>query len=70
VMGVPTWKSVPSWYMVATNDEAIPADVERLFAKRMGATTVEVESGHVAMISHPDDVTKLIEEAAQSVSAS
>ncbi len=70
VMGVPTWKSVPSWYMVATNDEAIPADVERLFAKRMGATTVEVESGHVAMISHPDEVTKLIEEAAQSVSAS
>ncbi len=70
VMGVPTWKSVPSWYMVATKDEAIPADVERLFAKRMGATTVEVESGHVAMISHPDEVTKLIEEAAQSVSAS
>ncbi|MBI1282601.1 MAG: alpha/beta fold hydrolase [Anaerolineaceae bacterium] len=70
VMGVPTWKSVPSWYMVATNDEAIPADVERLFAKRMGATTVEVESSHVPMISHPDAVAKLIEEAATAVSAS
>jgi pimeloyl-ACP methyl ester carboxylesterase len=67
VMPTPTWKSVPSWYMVATKDEAIPPDVERLFAKRMGATVVEVESSHVAMVSHPDDVTKLIEQAATSV---
>jgi len=69
VMGVPAWKSLPSWYLVAANDEAIPADAERLFAQRMGATTVEVESGHVAMISHPDEVASLIETAAQSLSA-
>ena len=56
VMGVPAWKSLPSWYMVAANDEAIPPDAERSFAKRMGATTVEVSSGHVAMVSHPDEV--------------
>lgn len=68
VMTVPTWKSVPSWYMVATNDEAIPPDAERLFAQRMGATTVEIESSHVPMVSHPDDVTKLIESAAEAVS--
>ena len=66
-MGTPTWKSLPSWYLVATNDEAIPPDAERLFAKRMGATTVEVASSHVAMVSHPDDVTRLIEMAAQGV---
>ena len=42
VMGVPAWKSLPSWYLVAENDEAIPPDAERQFAKRMGATTVEV----------------------------
>lgn len=69
VMGVPAWKSLPSWYLVATNDEAIPPDAERLFAQRMGATIVEVESGHVAMASRPDEVTDLIIAAAESVSA-
>jgi pimeloyl-ACP methyl ester carboxylesterase len=68
VMGVPAWKSLPSWFLVAANDEAIPADAERLFAKRMGATTVEVQSGHVAMVSHPDEVAQLIRTAAQAVS--
>jgi AMP-binding enzyme len=42
VMGVPAWKSLPSWYLVATQDQAIPPDAERLFASRMGATTIEV----------------------------
>ncbi len=65
VMGVPAWKSLPSWYMVAANDEAIPPDAERSFAKRMGATTVEVSTGHVAMVSHPDEVVALIEAAAK-----
>jgi pimeloyl-ACP methyl ester carboxylesterase len=69
VMGIPAWKSLPSWYMVATNDEAIPPDAERLFAQRMGATVVEVESSHVPMVSHPDEVTALIETAAQASSA-
>ena len=55
--------------MVATNDEAIPPDAERLFAKRMGATTIEVASSHVAMVSHPDDTVKLIETAAAAVPA-
>jgi pimeloyl-ACP methyl ester carboxylesterase len=64
VMGVPAWKSFPSWYLVAENDEAIPPDAERSFASRMGATTVEVPSSHVAMVSHPNDVVKLVEAAA------
>ncbi|HXA43366.1 MAG TPA: alpha/beta hydrolase [Candidatus Solibacter sp.] len=64
VMGTPAWKSHPSWYLVATNDEAIPADAERMFAKRMGAQTVEVPASHLAMVSHPDDVVRLIEAAA------
>src|SRR3984957_9281069 len=66
VMGIPAWKSLPSWFMVAANDEAIPPDAERLFAKRMGATTVEVASSHVAMVSHPEDVVRLIEAAADA----
>jgi pimeloyl-ACP methyl ester carboxylesterase len=69
VMGVPAWKSLPSWYLVATEDQAIPPDAERLFASRMGATMVEVPSSHVAMVSHPDEVTQLIETAAAAVSA-
>ena len=68
-MGVPAWKSLPSWYMVATNDQAIRPDAERMFAKRMGATTVEVPSSHVAMVSHPDEVAKLIDKAAETVRA-
>jgi hypothetical protein len=55
-MGVPAWKSLPSWYLVADGDQAIPPDAERQFAQRMGATTVDVPTNHVAMVSHPDDV--------------
>ena len=66
-MGVPAWKSLPSWYLVSQNDEAIPPDAERMFASRMGATTVEVPSSHVAMVSHPMDVANLIETAAETV---
>ena len=64
-MGVPAWKSLPSWYLVAASDEAIPPAAERQFAERMGATTIEVESGHVAMVSHPDETVRLIETAAE-----
>jgi pimeloyl-ACP methyl ester carboxylesterase len=69
VMGTPAWKSLPSWYLVAQNDEAIPPDAERQFAARMGATTVETPSSHVAMVSHPAEVTELIEKAAEAVGA-
>jgi pimeloyl-ACP methyl ester carboxylesterase len=69
VMGVPAWKSLPSWFLVAEGDQAIPPDAERQFAQRMGATTVEVATNHVAMVSHPDDVVQLIETAAKAVQA-
>jgi pimeloyl-ACP methyl ester carboxylesterase len=66
-MGVPAWRDLPSFFIVATNDEAIPPDAERQFAGRMGATTVEVESGHLAMVTHADAVIAQIEAAAQVV---
>jgi|SRR5689334_15133309 len=69
VMGVPAWNSRPCWYLVASDDQAIPPDAERQFAKRMNATTVEVTSGHLAMISHPDEVARLIETAGEAVQA-
>jgi len=52
---------------VAAEDEAIAPDDERLFARRMGAETVEVASSHVAMVSHPQVVVDLIEAAASRV---
>ena len=68
VMGAPAWKSFPSWYLVAANDEAIPPDAERAWAARMGATTVEIASSHVAMVSHPDEVVKLVGAAVEALS--
>jgi pimeloyl-ACP methyl ester carboxylesterase len=68
-MGVPAWRTLPSWYLVATDDQALLPDAERLFATRMGATTVEIPSSHVAMVSHPSEVAELIETAAEAVTA-
>lgn len=65
-MGAPAWKTLPSWFQVAKEDQVIPPDAERAFARRMGATTEEVDSSHVIMVSHPDRVTGLIEKAAQA----
>jgi pimeloyl-ACP methyl ester carboxylesterase len=67
VMTTPAWKSLPTWFAVAQHDEVIPPDGERLFAQRMGATTIELDSSHVAMISHPDEVTDLIQSAVAAV---
>jgi pimeloyl-ACP methyl ester carboxylesterase len=64
--GVPAWKTIPSWYLVANQDHAIPPAVERFMAHRMTAHTVEIDSSHVAMISHPNAVTDLIKAAANS----
>jgi pimeloyl-ACP methyl ester carboxylesterase len=69
VMGTPAWRSLPSWYLVATSDEAIAPDAERMFAERMGAETVEVPSSHVAMVTHPDAVLELIEAAARATAS-
>ncbi len=66
-MGTPAWKSLPSWFMVAKEDQVIPPDGERAFAQRMHAITEEAQSSHVIMVSHPDWVTGLIEKAVQAV---
>jgi pimeloyl-ACP methyl ester carboxylesterase len=60
----PAWKSIPSWYLVARNDKALNPDLERFYAKRMNATTSEINSSHVPFISHPQVVARLIEQAA------
>lgn len=62
--GPPAWKTIPSWYLVAAQDNLIPPVAERAMATRMGATTVEIESSHVAMMSNPNAVVSMIRDAA------
>ena len=61
----PAWKTIPSWYLVAAQDHTIPPEAERAMAERAGATTIEIDSSHVAMMSHPDVVAQLILDAAR-----
>jgi pimeloyl-ACP methyl ester carboxylesterase len=61
------WKTKPSWYVVAADDKMIQPDLERQFAKTIKAKTITLPSSHVAMLSHPNEVAKLIIEAAKSV---
>ena len=68
-MGVPAWRSLPSWYLIATEDEAIPPPAQQMFAQRMGATTIEVPSSHLAMVSHPKEVIRLTEMASDALAA-
>lgn len=65
VMGEPSWRMLPSWYLVAAQDQAIPPKAERVFATRMGATIVDIPSDHVAMVSHPEAAVGLIKTAAE-----
>jgi pimeloyl-ACP methyl ester carboxylesterase len=66
--GRPAWKTIPFWYLVATQDHAIPPATQMFMAHRAHATIEKVEASHVPMISHPAATTKLILEAANSVS--
>jgi len=58
------WRSKPSFYAVSTEDRTINPDLQRFMAKRMGATTIEVKSSHLSLISHPDEIAHLILKAA------
>ncbi|MCM4085104.1 alpha/beta fold hydrolase [Paractinoplanes hotanensis] len=66
--GAPAWKQIPSWYLVARDDNLIPAAAQRFMATRVGARTVEVRASHVAMISQPRITAELITLAARSTS--
>ena len=60
---VPAWKTIPSWYIVSTQDNAINPDLERFMAARMKATVTELQASHVPFISQPAEVIKVIETA-------
>ena len=63
---VAAWKSIPSWYVVSKRDHALNPELERFYAKRIGAHTSEVDGSHVAFISHPREIAAVIEQAASS----
>jgi pimeloyl-ACP methyl ester carboxylesterase len=63
------WRSKPSWYIVAKQDRTVHPELERFVAKRMAATTYEIDSSHVPMLSHPDRVLDVIRTAAKAVAA-
>ncbi len=58
------WRSKPSYYAVSTEDRTINPDLERFMARRMGAKTIEVKASHLSLISHPEEIARLILEAA------
>jgi pimeloyl-ACP methyl ester carboxylesterase len=64
------WRTVPTWFVVAQHDNVINPDLERFFAKRMGATTTEINSSHVVFMSHPKEVAAVIESAARAATKS
>jgi pimeloyl-ACP methyl ester carboxylesterase len=64
--GTPAWQTIPSWYMVATRDHAICPSLERFMAARAHAHTVQVSGPHLIMVTNPDPVTSLIEQAADA----
>jgi pimeloyl-ACP methyl ester carboxylesterase len=61
------WRTKPSWYVVANNDQTVNPELERFVAQRMGAHTYDVDSSHVAMLSRPDFVLDVIRDAAKAV---
>ena len=60
------WKTIPSWYLVSQEDQAINPELQRFMANRIGAKTTEIKASHVPYISHPREVANLIIEAASS----
>jgi pimeloyl-ACP methyl ester carboxylesterase len=64
------WKTKPSWYVLANQDQTVHPDLQRFASQRMKATTTEVTSSHVPMLSHPDVVLDVIRKAASAVATS
>ncbi|WP_157252845.1 alpha/beta fold hydrolase [Nonomuraea typhae] len=58
--GEPAWKTIPSWYLIPTQDKVIPPAAQRFMAKRAGSTVREIRSSHVVMTSHPDAATAVV----------
>jgi pimeloyl-ACP methyl ester carboxylesterase len=65
--GPPAWKQLPSWFEVSEGDHIIPPDTERMFAKRMNATTISLNSSHASLVTHPHEIAELILNATKGM---
>jgi len=65
--GPPAWKDIPAWAIIGKQDRIIPPEAQRAMAKNAGARITEVDASHVSMVSHPQIVVEVIEEALQEV---
>ena len=63
--GPPAWKELPTWYQVSDSDRMIPPDTQRMFAQRMNATTISIDTSHSSYVAHPDEIAQLILNATQ-----
>jgi pimeloyl-ACP methyl ester carboxylesterase len=63
---VAAWRSKPSWYAVSKHDRTTSPELERFLAKRMNAKTIELDSGHLSLITHPREIAELILTAARA----
>ncbi len=68
--GSPAWKAIPCWYLLCTEDKAIPPAPQRFMAERANATIVEVAASHVSFVSQPEAATQLIVQAVEATSRS
>ena len=62
--GPPAWKQLPTWYQVSESDLMIPPDTQRMFAQRMNATTISIDTSHSSYVAHPEEIAQLILDAA------
>ena len=58
--GPPAWKQLKTWYQVSDSDRMIPPDTQRMFAQRMNATTISIDTSHSSYVAHPDEIAQLI----------
>ncbi len=68
--GPPAWKTAPSWYLLCTEDKAIPPATQRFMAERANARIQEVAASHASMVSQPEAVTRLLLSAVEETSRS
>lgn len=66
--GALAWKTLPCWYLLGTEDKAIPPELQRFMAERAHATIVEVPASHVSFVSQPEAAIELILQAVEATS--
>jgi pimeloyl-ACP methyl ester carboxylesterase len=63
ISGPPAWKQLPTWYQISENDRLVPPDIQQMYAERMNATTISLNSSHMSLVSQPEKIAELIMDA-------